>query len=462
MALEGVLVNAGAVTVASVTVAQNEFTVNGNLIVDDLLFLTSPLPVVGQNYNSLSGIVAFRSNDSKVEVRSSADLVPGAAVPLGFDGTSAFIRVGQSNAMTIPAPLSVKLNGPAIAPTVVTVTSSSPDLVVVGGGVTVPTGSTSAPLVLNAVNADPGVTLTLTTATGTATATVRVLGPSDVPQTVTLSPASINVALLGQVTLNVTLDVPAPAAGTGVTISYMPVAGVITGQVNVAPDQLTQSFIYSDTGTTPTMTVTATLGSSTSMTTITEASATSGHLVLNEVDYDEPGTDSAEFVEVYNPTASPIALDSIALVLVNGSNSKEYARYPLAAAGMLPAGGYLVISNGTVPAAAGALALTPTGWPMSNAIQNGPSDGMLLLDTGAGTVIDALSYDGSLTAAQVTGITGTINLVEGTALSLSKIDSNSGVASLVRAPNGQDTDNADADWQLTTTLTPGAANVVTQ
>ena len=49
-------------------------------------------------------------------------------------------------------------------------------------------------------------------------------------------------------------------------------------------------------------------------------------------------------------------------------------------------------------------------------------------------------------------------LVEGTVLSGSVFDTNTGTAALCRSPNGKDTDNANADWKLCTTLTAGSAN----
>ena len=42
------------------------------------------------------------------------------------------------------------------------------------------------------------------------------------------------------------------------------------------------------------------------------------------------------------------------------------------------------------------------------------------------------------------------------------VDLSGDPASLIRTPNGQDTDEALIDWALTTTLTPGAANVLTE
>jgi hypothetical protein len=83
-ALEGVLVTVQGVTVTDAapplgvgdTAPSGEFVVDGALRVDDLFFAASPLPVVGQGYAAITGVLAFRHQDSKVEPRSAADLVP--------------------------------------------------------------------------------------------------------------------------------------------------------------------------------------------------------------------------------------------------------------------------------------------------------------------------------------------------------------------------------------------------
>ena len=51
--------------------------------------------------------------------------------------------------------------------------------------------------------------------------------------------------------------------------------------------------------------------------------------------------------------------------------------------------------------------------------------------------------------------------MEGTALAATVADSNTDNGSLARLPDGQDTNDAAADWRFTTTPTPGAANVAT-
>jgi hypothetical protein len=158
-------------------------------------------------------------------------------------------------------------------------------------------------------------------------------------------------------------------------------------------------------------------------------------LVLNEVDYDQLGADGDGFVEIKNTGTTAIALTGIALVFVDGTDSEEYKRTALT--GTLEAGGYLVVPSDP---------------------QNGAPDGLAIVD-GSGALIDALSYEGAITSAKIG--TQTYSLVEGTMLPATVADSNTAAGSLVRNPDGRDTGNAAADWAFTTTLTKGAANVLT-
>jgi hypothetical protein len=160
-------------------------------------------------------------------------------------------------------------------------------------------------------------------------------------------------------------------------------------------------------------------------------------LVLNEVDYDQVGADADGFVEIKNIGDQAADLAGIALVFVDGTDSTEYRREELS--GTLEAGGYLVVSADA---------------------QNGAPDGLALLDTAANTLVDALSYEGAITAATIGG--SVFSLVEGTALPADTADSNTVAGSLIRAPDGRDTGDAASDWAFTTTLTRGAANVLTQ
>jgi hypothetical protein len=159
-------------------------------------------------------------------------------------------------------------------------------------------------------------------------------------------------------------------------------------------------------------------------------------LVINELDYDQAGSDHDGFVELYNAGDAATALDGVAIVLVNGGDSSEYRR--LALTGTLAPGDYLV-------------------WDTD--AQNGTPDGVALVDTAAGVLLDALSYEGPITAALIDGVT--FDLVEGTMLPIEVEDSNTVEGSLSRIPDGSDTDDAAADWRFTTSATRGAANLLT-
>ncbi|MCB0554047.1 MAG: lamin tail domain-containing protein, partial [Phaeodactylibacter sp.] len=111
--------------------------------------------------------------------------------------------------------------------------------------------------------------------------------------------------------------------------------------------------------------------------------------VINEIDYDNPGTDDREFVELYNPCDAPINLGDYQLVLVNGATGAPYVTQTLPAVMLMP-GDFFVIcgSMATVPNCD--FQISPT----TNLIQNGSPDAVALLINGV--VADAVSYEGSV------------------------------------------------------------------
>ncbi len=157
-------------------------------------------------------------------------------------------------------------------------------------------------------------------------------------------------------------------------------------------------------------------------------------LVINEVDYDQIGADANGFVEIHNTGGQAADLANVDLVAVNGGDGAEYGRVALT--GTLAAGAYLDVAI---------------------ELQNGSPDGIALIE--GSTLLDALSYEGAITAATIGG--ATFNLVEGSALPTAVEDSNTVAGSLIRNPDGKDTNDAASDWAFTTTLTRGAANVLT-
>jgi len=322
--------------------------------------------------------------------------------------------------------------------------------------VIVPDGMTSVVVPVTAVAQDPDVTVTAVLGTNMQTAHVRVLAANEVPQTILLSPNDATVAVNGSQQFTVTLDVPADQIET-ITLGVAPVSGTFNpASVTIPVGQISGTFMYTDTALSGTAVVSATFGASTSNANVT-VSTGANHLVINEVDYDQLGTDNTEYIEIFNPSATTISLTGKTLYLVNGSDSAVYGTpIDLSSAVSMAPLTYLVVAGSGVTVPMGVPKIDP-GWTHDN-VQNGAPDGIALVDTTAMTVIDALSYEGSITAAMLPGFATPPNLVEGTALATSVADSNTATGSLCRHPNGQDTDNANADWAFCTTLSVGTAN----
>ena len=177
------------------------------------------------------------------------------------------------------------------------------------------------------------------------------------------------------------------------------------------------------------------------------------HVVLNEVDYDQLNTDSAEYLEIMNPSAATANLAGLRVVLVNGANNQQYDSIDLSPAGSLAAGDYLVIAGPNVSVPPSAKKLDPV-WS-TDQIQNGAPDGVAIVDPVTQTVIDALSYEGAITAATLADFTAPVSLVEGTPTTAA--DTNTDGSSLCRLPDGHDTNDAATDWTLCSS-TPGAVN----
>jgi len=179
-------------------------------------------------------------------------------------------------------------------------------------------------------------------------------------------------------------------------------------------------------------------------------------IVLNEADYDNVGTDTTEYLELFNPSGSVTSLAGLQVVLVNGATNAPYQTIDLAPLGSLAAGKYLVIAPDTVTVPTGVLQLDPL-WTQDQ-LQNGAPDGIALIDSVTKTVIDAISYEGAITAVAFPDFPAPVSLVEGMALDPAIADSNTATKTLCRKGNGVDSNNSNADWALCSSRTVGTAN----
>ncbi|WP_394833633.1 lamin tail domain-containing protein [Pendulispora rubella] len=179
--------------------------------------------------------------------------------------------------------------------------------------------------------------------------------------------------------------------------------------------------------------------------TCTPSSGPSPDLVINEIDYDSVGSEEQqEFLEILNRGNADRSLEGLEVVFFNGGDRTDLKHVDLTPAGTLPAGGYLLIGTNTFDAGV-PVRFLPID---AKVIQNGPRDAVAILDRTTHQVIDSLSYEGVYNDA--------CNLSEGTETTAQ--DNNDTPGSLIRAPNGTDTNVASADWKFTSTPTPGTAN----
>ncbi len=158
-------------------------------------------------------------------------------------------------------------------------------------------------------------------------------------------------------------------------------------------------------------------------------------LVINEVDYDQPGADAGEFIEIRNNDSVPVNLYPYRLDLINGDGAVLYKtiHFPNF---LLSPGEYFVVCTD-------ADLVIYCDLTFGGSIQNGSPDAVSLwLDT---TLIDTVSYEGD-TAPPYT---------EGSGVGLA--DDGLGITGISRLPDGLDTNQNNSDLSQRC-LTPGWAN----
>lgn len=165
-------------------------------------------------------------------------------------------------------------------------------------------------------------------------------------------------------------------------------------------------------------------------------------LVINEVDYDQVGSDAAEYLELKNTGTDAFDLSTVAILMVNGSSGSGvvYKSYFSDSWPMLDPGAYFTLCGD--PNAGCDEQLTPA----TNAIQNGPTDAIALILRSDSSFVDRLSYEGTLAGyAEDEGTSfGDDNVTES--------------RSIGRFPDGVDFGDNNTDFRLMCS-TPGAANV---
>jgi predicted extracellular nuclease len=163
-------------------------------------------------------------------------------------------------------------------------------------------------------------------------------------------------------------------------------------------------------------------------------------LVINEIDYDQPGADGAEFLEIKNTAASAVSLGGVSIVYVNGASGGAVSYRTTALPNVsLAAGAWYVVCANAANTPNCDLDITPD----TDLIQNGAPDALALMFDGL--IVDAVSYEGSTPGFTEGSGTGLID------------DGATATGSIGRCPDGADTNQNNADFALRPG-SPGSTN----
>jgi predicted extracellular nuclease len=152
---------------------------------------------------------------------------------------------------------------------------------------------------------------------------------------------------------------------------------------------------------------------------------------INEIHYDNAGTDAGEFIEIAGPAGT--SLTGYSIVLYNGTGGVTYDTDALA---------------GTIPNQNNGFGTVSIAYPV-NGIQNGSPDGVALVQ--GSTVIQFLSYEGVFTATNGPAV-GMVS----TDIGVIETGSEAAGASLQLVGSG--TTYSDFTWSAPAAHSPGAVN----
>jgi hypothetical protein len=323
-ALEGCLVDVRNVVVTNASPEPgasdsssplNEFEVASSVRIDDALFLISPQPQQDETMLGIKGVLSWRNSLLKLLPRSADDVVLG---PVSLDSVegNTFVRVGTTNGQGIPSPLLVRLSRAAEADTVVTLVSSNTSALTVPASVTVLAGQATAAVPLTGLVAG-SANVSATFNGETRSGSVTVLAADAAANVVAAEPTSVTLLDGQSTTLDVILDLPAPA-GTSITLTTS-TAGIVTipASVSVTTDGVRATFTVAaaNVGTT---TITAQIGTG------------------DEVDIDVVVQDA------------PSEVDLSGFQIVRASNG---AAFTLPANTIVPINGYVVVARNSAKTA---------------------------------------------------------------------------------------------------------------
>ncbi len=274
-ALEGVLIDVGAVTVTDIAPptghtghnTTNEFVVTGNLRVDPLLYVVEPFPTLNQELTGLKGVLRWANEMTKLSPRSGNDVVAGPPELVALEPSLVYVQAGAGVGSTNP---------PLIARMSRTVDANTTVALVYGTGlsgpnsVTIPAGQDRVEVTLSGATASatPAV-ITASYAGVEKSANVRVYGAAEAREVLALNPGSALVPLSVAVTFTVDISLPAPTGGQVVTLSAPGGSVQVPATVTVPAGAMRTTFEVQGVSVAENVVLTASIGASQQSATLT-------------------------------------------------------------------------------------------------------------------------------------------------------------------------------------------------
>ncbi len=294
----------------------DEFEIDSALRVDDLLYAVNPRPTIGDSFASIQGVLTFSFSNSKLLPRQESDISTGPPRLGTLGSAETFI---EENTMGLGTPaMQVKLTGTALVDTTVSLVYTGQ--VTGPGSVTVLGGSDAADIQLNASTVGAG-TVRATLDGDMLVANVTVYSDATPRNITSIAPAQATVGPNGTTDIVVTISLPAPAAGSNVSITYAPgtfFSGPAT--LNIPAGMISGSFQVTGGATQGADVITATLGASTLDTTVTVGGAPTGCKIIISEYIEGSGSDN-KALEIYNCSNNPVDLTTIGVCLYSNAAS---------------------------------------------------------------------------------------------------------------------------------------------
>ncbi|MBA7595425.1 hypothetical protein ES703_02388 [subsurface metagenome] len=184
------------------------------------------------------------------------------------------------------------------------------------------------------------------------------------------------------------------------------------------------------------------------LTSVGTVEATTNHVVISEVFYDESGTDTNEFVELYNPTLSSVDIGGWKLKFFNQTGTLYWTLTFGGGTTIASLGYYLIGQKSPLNSADwGGTPITPDAI-LPGSLQNGPGD-YVIIEEGDETYVDGVRWGAKTSGADIPDDPNYADVDDP-----NSIERKSGPTHDETQGNGYDTDDASNDFRTRTTPEP--------